>query len=187
MILTGKACVVIKFSYKSDQEYLSGWTTILHDLLVTGADFHAISEQCECMVVIKLLHPLRRMTPLLLIFRSCHQPTWNSFRRPKKSALNWWIERLYEAGVDLIGYGLKEKDIWGQVDVTQECTCHFHNAWSIDSGYPPSSWTRLIGFSYGPSPTDWIFWESEPTDEFAGDFWLMLERKEEVMPGTWIE
>jgi hypothetical protein len=37
---------------------------------------------------------------------------------------------------------------------------------------------RLINISYGPSPKDWIFWFSEPSDSFAGDFWAMLEGEE---------
>jgi hypothetical protein len=32
-----------------------------------------------------------------------------------------------------------------------------------------------------------MFWENEPTDEFAGEFWLMLDKKEEIMPGTWVD
>ena len=35
--------------------------------------------------------------------------------------------------------------------------------------------TRLINLQYGTRPGDWIFWLSEPTDEFAGDFWSMIE------------
>jgi len=37
---------------------------------------------------------------------------------------------------------------------------------------------RLINFKYGPSPNDWIFWFSEPSDPFAGDFWAMIEGEE---------
>jgi len=45
----------------------------------------------------------------------------------------------------------------------------------------------LIGFSYGPSPGDWQFWGSQPTDVFAGDFWKMMESPWERMPGAWGE
>lgn len=43
---------------------------------------------------------------------------------------------------------------------------------------------RIIGFSHGPTPEDWCLWISEPSDEFAGDFWAMIERRMEV-PGGW--
>lgn len=45
---------------------------------------------------------------------------------------------------------------------------------------------RLIGFSYGPIPEDWSLWLSEPSDEFVGDFWVMIDRRLE-MPGGWSE
>ncbi|KAG6364222.1 hypothetical protein INS49_005820 [Diaporthe citri] len=52
-------------------------------------------------------------------------------------------------------------------------------------------WVRLINFHYGRLPTDWKFWWSEPSDEFAGDFWLLLESgtQEAIMsvPGAWVD
>jgi hypothetical protein len=46
---------------------------------------------------------------------------------------------------------------------------------------------HLVGFTYGPSPDDWRFWGSDPTDEFAGDFWHMPENPWGRMPGAWVE
>ena len=45
----------------------------------------------------------------------------------------------------------------------------------------------LIELSLRPCPKDWIFWENKPADDFARDFGLMLGRKGEVIPGTWME
>jgi hypothetical protein len=93
-------------------------------------------------------------------------------------ALKWWIQTLYEANIDLMDYGVKEKAVWDKIDVARECIYNISRS---------LFWRRFIGFSYGPSPKDLVFWGNEPWTEFAGEFWLMLERKEEVMPGTWIE
>jgi hypothetical protein len=99
-----------QFCLEERQKYLSGWTAILHDLLAAGADLHAISDKRGVIKGIVKNHPQRPMTPLLLMFRTCHLSTWrHPHRRAKSCALDWWIGRLYEAGIDLIGYGLKGK------------------------------------------------------------------------------
>lgn len=44
---------------------------------------------------------------------------------------------------------------------------------------------RLIAVSYGPRLEDWKTYWSNPFDEWAGDFWEMLEHPEWRMPGAW--
>jgi len=51
-----------------------------------------------------------------------------------------------------------------------------------------------IGFQYGPRPEDWHFWFPERTDQFAGDFWNLIEnglieRQKDLrrLPGSWVE
>jgi hypothetical protein len=41
--------------------------------------------------------------------------------------------------------------------------------------------------SYGPNPEDWHVRFDNPVDEVVGEFWEMVEREEEIMPGTWVE
>lgn len=47
---------------------------------------------------------------------------------------------------------------------------------------------RLIGFSYGPSPEDWHCWYSNLRDEFASEFWEMVENGDPSVriPGAWV-
>jgi hypothetical protein len=82
---------------------------------------------------------------------------------------------LQSAGVNLKRFGEREelilKDLGGAIDF--QTSIH-------SKGYV----VRLIGFSHGPSPTGWWLWFSEPSDEFAGDFRDMIERRME-MPGGW--
>jgi hypothetical protein len=46
---------------------------------------------------------------------------------------------------------------------------------------------RVIGFAYGHSPEDWNIWLAEASDAFVGQFWDIIERPVEVMPGAWPE
>jgi hypothetical protein len=164
---------------ESYKEYILGWTAITHDLLVGGADLHAITDNFTPIYFQpRNIEGQKLLTPLLFIFHSSHQLQCPR-RQPSimHRALKWWIQTLYEANIDLVEYGVKEKAVWDKMDVAREC-CYVG---------PLQFWRRFIGFSYGPSPKDWVFWGNEPWAEYAGDFWLMLERKEEIMPGTWIE
>ncbi|RYP07837.1 hypothetical protein DL765_008990 [Monosporascus sp. GIB2] len=40
-------------------------------------------------------------------------------------------------------------------------------------------------YKYGPEPEDWDVYWSEPTDEFAGDFWELVENPPLQVPGAW--
>ncbi|KAI9692629.1 MAG: hypothetical protein M1820_009506 [Bogoriella megaspora] len=44
---------------------------------------------------------------------------------------------------------------------------------------------RVIGFERGSKPEDWRLWLSNALDEWAGDFWDMIEHPERAMPGAW--
>ena len=62
---------------------------------------------------------------------------------------------------------------------------------------PGSTWPfRFIGFSFRKRIDDWKFWFSEPTDQFAGDFWQLIDEgkrqesnvegfDEPSIPGAW--
>ena len=95
-------------------------------------------------------------------------------------ALKVWLRTLQEAGVDLELYGRIEERIWRTEWIPRES----HQL----SDYHRLKWAtkaRLIGFSYGPSIEDWHLWVSEPSDSLAGEFWDLIERPVEVMPGAW--
>lgn len=42
-------------------------------------------------------------------------------------------------------------------------------------------------FEYGPRVEDWCIWLSNPFDEWADDFWNLIEDPEKLMPGTFPE
>ena len=89
-----------------------------------------------------------------------------------------WLEDLQSCGVDLLEYGKKEKELHGHyTEVLGDCR-----------SYSNGCTLRLVGFTYGASPEDWKVWFSEPTDEYAGDFWWLVEQPDEKpMPGMWVD
>jgi hypothetical protein len=97
-----------------------------------------------------------------------------------------WLFTLLECGVDLQDYGA-----WETISSQNKDFRHFWyysprlgNTGNEKSDlYRPSRYSaafniRLLGITYGPRPEDWIFWFSEPSDPFTGDFWAMVEGEE---------
>lgn len=104
-----------------------------------------------------------------------------------------WLSDLYNAGVDLALYGRNEKRHFRDPKLLPYgLTQSYHSLKNTkyllaDMRYE----VRLIGFRYGRLPTDWKFYWSEPSDQFAGDFWHLVDMasQEKVMniPGAWID
>ncbi|KAH8803963.1 hypothetical protein F5882DRAFT_392697 [Hyaloscypha sp. PMI_1271] len=113
---------------------------------------------------------------------------WNVGRTLKalNKTLGDWLFSLLECGVDLQDYG-----VWETISSQNKDFRHFWyyssrlgNAGNENSDfyqsvrYSADFDIRLLGITYGPRPEDWIFWFSEPSDPFAGDFWAMVEGEE---------
>jgi hypothetical protein len=107
----------------------------------------------------------------------------NSFRHPHRKgaeALPTWLQTLREFGIDLERYGKIEQKLfyqkdWPARDIKLSDLFHGREVYTL----------HLIGLNVGPEPKDWKIWVSEPCDEFAGDFWDMLEHPERTIPGAW--
>jgi hypothetical protein len=112
---------------------------------------------------------------------------WNTGRTLKtlNETLGGWLFCLLECGVDLQAYGAWET-ISSQNKDFRHCWCYSRLGDTDDEdNFPafPLDYSaifdiRLISISYGSRPEDWIFWFSEPSDPFAGDFWAMIEGEE---------
>jgi len=183
-ILSARSTKISPFSrgYGDYELWISGWKSILQQLVISGANLHV-----TCPLALHTYFGLGhvRATSLLdMLFSLFYIPKYKLVWIKPQNAMNSWISILSDCGVDLIEYGLREKSTWNSVAIST-------NYWPMSPGDPFSDYyfgqRRLIGFDYGQSPKNWILWENEPTDEFAGEFWLMLDRKEEIMPGTWID
>lgn len=98
-------------------------------------------------------------------------------------AIYAWLETLQTSGVDLEEYGKIENMVQKESFMRLIPLC------SITSGYGLEivSFLRLIAMEVGPNSQDWKFWFSDPTDDFVGEFWDMVEHPERSMPGAWDE
>ncbi|GIJ83297.1 hypothetical protein Asppvi_002116 [Aspergillus pseudoviridinutans] len=168
----------------SREDNISGWREILREALQAGADLCQISTQ----------HGYSH-TPLMMSFDfyAVHLGGIRRARYNFHQILQRWALELQAAGVDLAAYGAKESALWksGAVDSSFKVFM-----WSLrkDPFYHNQSeeygeWleVHLFSLSYGPNPEDWHVWFDNPVDEVVGEFWEMMEREEEIMPGTWVE
>lgn len=118
------------------------------------------------------------------------------------SVLRTWLLDLSMAGIDLELYGANEKALQLQYAMTSSSRW-LCPEWGLGEDDCPcwpncSEIFRPIDFSYGPHPEDWRFWFSDIPEDFAGEFWTLIEISSAMlvseyqsvdlsMPGTWIE
>ncbi|KAK5111287.1 hypothetical protein LTR85_012182 [Meristemomyces frigidus] len=93
------------------------------------------------------------------------------------AALQEYIRTLQRAGVDLEEYGMVESSC--DADWLGE-TCYLYSGDGL-----PRWYSKTFGLSYGPQPQDWHFWWQHPGDEYAGEFWDMIDHPERTIPGAW--
>jgi hypothetical protein len=100
--------------------------------------------------------------------------------RTCNAALKIWLADLQTVGVDLDEFGRIEQQFYNSGYISKDILYRRRIEGHVAR-------ERLINFTYGSSPDDWHIWFSESTDAFAGDFWNLIERQAEVMPGAWPE
>ncbi|KAJ5787284.1 hypothetical protein N7457_002274 [Penicillium paradoxum] len=145
----------------------TSWWGLFQEYLHTGANIHDLVEG--------------RTIFLSFLTGYDNHSSWLTSQRRRNdlgSATELWLKALQANGVDLKQFGRAELVIWRNENIRKEFVAH---------GCHDRLAKRIIGFTYGPSPEDWHLWVSEPTDRFAGEFWSLIERPVEVMPGTWPE
>ncbi|OQD98846.1 hypothetical protein PENSOL_c008G11130 [Penicillium solitum] len=122
------------------------------------------------------------MTPFLEFYWGYHESEYipEDQRYFFDLALKVWLKTLQKGGVNLERYGRNEERIWKTEWIPRES----HQLPDYDR-HSRTTKARLIGFSYGPSIEDWHLWVSEPSDSLVGEFWDLIERPVEVMPGAW--
>lgn len=123
------------------------------------------------------------------------------------NALRIWLELLESIGIDLTSYGQEEERLFRQLRRKSKCdqpwhkwhTCvacgHYDEYGNWHSSTRPCS--TLIAFTYGATISDWKLWVVHRGDEYAGQFWRIVEQDnlkieglghhEQYMPGGWIE
>jgi hypothetical protein len=177
----------IDFCTEEFERRILGWKSITQELVAGGADLHATFSTPYLWICFnsKYAKKYSRVTPLTSMFAGFFSEwiRWCDVRMDPGKAMTFYITTLYNLGVNLKEYGLRESLTWEPLEAQKRYTGGPENYYS-DYYFGRR---RVLGFNYGPYPEDWRVWENESTDEFVGDFWLMLDKKEEVMPGAWIE
>ena len=98
-----------------------------------------------------------------------------------------WLEDLAEAGIDLDEYGRLEAEAASDSATQQEAVVNSVVKQNPKTGQWVINTPRgqiLVLFRYGPRPEDWTLEWDFLDEQFAGDFWDMIERLP-PMPGTW--
>lgn len=98
----------------------------------------------------------------------------------KSHILRHWLQILFNAGVDLQGYGQLEQALVFRID---------RNPLFLDTQrHPEVRQIRIVGLSVGHTPSDWEIWYDCPFDGWAADFWVLIEPELTVhVPGSWID
>ncbi|KAJ5670459.1 uncharacterized protein N7477_005822 [Penicillium maclennaniae] len=143
--------------FKKQKKLCESWNCLFREFLLSGIDLRQIVDG---------------KTPLIAFL----QGYFHHDKRPKYessacvTALRSWLTGLKAAGI-----GRKEVKLWKSGTVQREIFCVGGN----------EEWKRLINLVYGAYPSDWNIWFSECSDSYAGEFWDLIEREVEAMPGGW--
>lgn len=132
--------------------------------------------------------PWEYATPLVFGLLSC---SWGSLRSPSRPrrqismALRMWLEDLLVSGTDLEDYGRCELSLFRSHGWLRTWR------WScleIGGELPHTIATgpQLESFSFGPRPNDWVFIWDPAVEQFAGNFWEMIDDSPLPVPGGWV-
>jgi len=147
------------------------------------------------------------MSPMLLFL---HSDRTIKGRQDLQTHFNAWLTVLDELGFDLAFYGQAEWDRFQQVRHKYECErpwdpwhgTELHSCYNCSGSY--CDWTidcdsrpTLFAFSYGAAISDWKAFEVHPGDQYAGQFWRLVENdcyemggancRRHHVPGGWVE
>ncbi|KFG86363.1 hypothetical protein MANI_000165 [Metarhizium anisopliae] len=85
-----------------------------------------------------------------------------------------------EAGIDLEEYGRRESELLVPY-------VSYYRGWKDFTTTPTNPNPYLVSIKYGPRPEDWDFTWDLLVEEFAGEFWEMLENQPLHIPGAWVD
>lgn len=189
------------------------WHTLIRDVLRHLTDITVLSNRGFIEFVVEGAHVT--MTPLSILISEGVQARLRGFPQHAtirstesaavvagcEKAIFAWLLDLSEGGIDLELYGENEKEHFRHQEVFRwegypmnGMTYDYWDYWDWTTDEPSYRHlynVRLINFHYGRFPTDWKFWWSEPSDEFAGHFWSLIESRNQgavlSVPGAWVD
>lgn len=115
--------------------------------------------------------------------RNFRQGPFHKLHRRLLESVRAWVEDLGIAGVDLEKYGKLQWEIYTSKPWLMD------RRWSSSESRPEvwASGPKLASFTYGPRPEDWNFVWDHATEEFAGNFWELIEDMPPPVPGGWVD
>jgi len=167
----------------ADPEHLE-LIELIRDLLRAATDLHVVGKYSQTPFL-SVMYGFMRASPVRCIFSEEYESVPLSYFQV---AARLWLHQLKETGVDLVRFGREEKRVHHQCKVNTEW-----EFWEPETrkNRPFSklrriTTQRLISFTYGPSPSDWIFFITEAMEWHFSEFWDMVDHPERAMPGAWI-
>ncbi|KXH42053.1 hypothetical protein CNYM01_08403 [Colletotrichum nymphaeae SA-01] len=103
-------------------------------------------------------------------------------KRKTSSFLRMWLEDVQISGHDLEEYGRREMEYFKcEARLREERLILEYDESSYGTGM------RLVSFTYGREPGDWdLIWSLE-AEEYAGEFWDLIENPPLRIPGAWVD
>ncbi|KAL3458369.1 hypothetical protein BJX64DRAFT_279957 [Aspergillus heterothallicus] len=165
------------FSQRSGNK--DSWRRMLRDGVAASADLHKLTSDWPQTPLVSYFDAY------IFFFDKIKSSKWSLL-----SPLRNWVSELKAVGVDIEAYGAKENALHKSGRSFMEFYLHkgaLIDILSTDEIIEDSLEFRVLDFTYGPEPDDWYIWVTNPLDEFAGEFWELVNRQSEIMPGTWID
>ncbi|EXF83553.1 hypothetical protein CFIO01_00695 [Colletotrichum fioriniae PJ7] len=110
--------------------------------------------------------------------------TWGHWKYKRQTSiyLRKWLEDVQISDHDLEEYGRREMEYFKcEVRLREERLRTCSETMEPDSGM------RLVSFTYGSEPKDWnLVWSLE-AEEYAGEFWDLIENPPLHVPGGWVD
>lgn len=197
--------LAVKIATSAEGQNLTDWHRLTCDILTHVTDIKVLTQVSVPSFPWGFYCVSQGTALMSLIFESIYlgpqrcrqgQKRPSDFTAFSERSVMAWLEDLYKSGIDLAEYGSNEKccqlsDNMDNPFFFPSVFLHQFGRYELHEDYRLVCSLRLIGFQYGRFPTDWKFWWAEPSDEFAGDFWRLVElestRAVISMPGAWFD
>ena len=104
-------------------------------------------------------------------------PFWRVERyvNAARKGLNLYISELMILGIDMATV----------IDVEKKVLARLEEKRTLRGISLPGIQFKVIAIDYGLKADDWCLWLSNPLDEWAGEFWDMIDHPERAIPGAW--
>ena len=130
------------------------------------------------------------MTPMFFLMKGCLPLDWSYFFYPKPTQsrcrgtllkiLRRWLNHLMLGGIDLEKFGRAELRLFRENSALKSYRWIF-----LFSVLEKKTGPILVKFTYGPRPEDWTLEWDMQSEEFAEDFWEIVENPPLRIPGAW--